>query len=61
MVVGNEKFGVVSYVVVGGGGGGGVWGHSLPENVLYFPTPRTASRGLSETDFWIYSVTLYCR
>jgi hypothetical protein len=38
MVVGDKKFGVVSYVLVGGGG---VWGYSPPENFLYFSTPRT--------------------
>jgi hypothetical protein len=36
MVVGDKKFGVVSYVLVGP-----VRGYSPPENVLYFSTPRT--------------------
>ena len=36
MVVGDKKFGVVSYVLVGGSGG------VLPQNIsLYFSTPRT--------------------
>jgi hypothetical protein len=33
MVVGDKKFGVVSYELVGAR----VWGYSPPENVLYFP------------------------
>ena len=53
MVVGNKKFGVVSYVIVGGGGSGGI--------LLYFSTPGTAICAFSETDFWIYCVTLCCR
>jgi hypothetical protein len=35
MVVGDKKFGVVSFVLVG------ALGYSTPENVLYFSTPRT--------------------
>ena len=46
MVVGNKKFGVVSHLIVGG---------------LYFSTPMTAIPAFSETDFWIYSITLCCR
>jgi hypothetical protein len=55
MVVGNKKFGVVSYVLVGRSG------VFSPGKYLYFSTPRTAIRAFSETDFWIYSVTLCCR
>jgi hypothetical protein len=53
MVVGDNKFGVVSYVLVGGSGG------ILPQkSFLYFSTPWTEMCAFSETDFWIYSVTL---
>jgi hypothetical protein len=40
-------------------GGGGGLGEFSPRKMLYFSTPRTALRAFSETDFWIYSVTLY--
>jgi hypothetical protein len=39
----------MSYVIVGG------------SVLLFFCTPRTAFRAFSETDFWIYSVALYCK
>ena len=52
IVVGDKKFGVVSYVLVG------VWRYSPPENFWYFSTPRTEMWAFCETDFWIYSVTL---
>jgi hypothetical protein len=53
MVVGDKTFGVVSYVLVGGSGG------ILPPKIFfYFSTPRTEMRAFSETDFWIYIVTL---
>jgi hypothetical protein len=58
MVVDNKTFGVVLYVIVGGGGGLGVFYLRI---FLYFSTPRTAIRAFSETDFWIYSITLCCR
>ena len=51
MVVGDKKFGVVSYVLVGGSGG------ILPQKiVLYFSTPRTQNR------YWTRSVTqtIFC-
>ena len=51
MVVGNKKFGVVSHLIVGGS----------PRKCLYFSTPMTAIPAFSETDFWIYSITLCCR
>jgi hypothetical protein len=55
MVIGNKKFGVVSYLIVEG-----IGIFSL-RKFLYFSTPRTAIRAFSETDFWIYRITLCCR
>ena len=55
MVVGNKKFGVVSHLIVGGSGV-----FSL-RKFLYFSTPMTAIPAFSETDFWIYSITICCR
>ena len=55
MVVGNKKFGVISRLLVGG------LGVSSPRKFLYFSTPMTAIPAFSETDFWIYSITLCCR
>ena len=52
MVVGDKKFGVVSHLIVGGSG---------PRKFLYFSTPMTTIPAFSETDFWIYSITLCCR
>ena len=57
--VGDKKFGVVSHLIVGGGGGG--LGVFSPRKCLYFSTPMTAIPAFSETDFWIYSITLCCR
>ena len=51
---GDNKFGVVSY------GRGGLGAFS-PRKVSYFSTPRAAFLAFSETDFWIHSVTLYCK
>ena len=53
MVVGNKKFGLISRLLVGR--------FSPPENFLYFSTPMTAIPAFSETDFWIYSITLCFR
>jgi hypothetical protein len=53
LVIGDKKFGVVSYVLVGGSGG------IIPQKIfLYFSTPRTEMCAFSETNFWINSVTL---
>jgi hypothetical protein len=55
MVVGDKMFGVVSYVIVGGGAG-----VILPEGKFcIFPPPGLRFCAFSETDFWIYSVTLH--
>jgi hypothetical protein len=51
MVIGDKKFGVVSYALVGGSRG------ILPQNIFCnFLTPRSQMWAFSETDFWIYSV-----
>jgi hypothetical protein len=42
MVVGDNMFGVVSYIIV-----------ERSENCRFF-TPRTAFRAFSETELWIY-------
>ena len=55
-VVRDKMFGVVSFVIVGGGGSS-----FSPRICSYFSTPGTAFCTFSETDFWIYAVTLYCR
>ena len=55
MVVGNNKFGVVSHLIVGGSG------EFSPRKFLYFSTPITAIPAFPETDFWIYSIKLCCR
>ena len=56
MVVGNKKFGVISRLLVGGS-----QGYNSPRKFLYFSTPMSAIPAFSETDFWIYSITLCCR
>jgi hypothetical protein len=48
MVAGDKKFGVLLHVIVG------VW-RPFPQNMWYL------NSAFPETDFWIYSVTLYRR
>jgi hypothetical protein len=56
MVVGDKRFGVVSYVIAGLHG---LHGGILPQKSFVFSTPSTASHAFSEIDFWKNSVTLY--
>ena len=51
MVVDDERFAVISYVIEGGTGG------ILPKKILYSSTPTTAFRAFTETDFWILHMT----
>ena len=55
MVVGNKKFGVISHLLVEGSGG------ILPQKIFVFFYPYDCNPAFSETDFWIYSITLCCR
>ena len=55
MVVGNERFGVVSHLIVGGSGG------IVPQKIFVFFYLMTAIPAFSETDFWIHSITICCR